>query len=131
MSEQTESLGTLNLSGTDEDIAKLFRVFRDDREVTICQTDQGTIVVETLSWLRKNDRKEVRTVNAYTLETFTMMLETMHLGADYFGIDVKKGLELLHASDGDRINYEYAGAGVPKFVQAAADEAERNDETAQ
>lgn len=118
----SESIGTLNVSGADENIAKLFRVFRDDREVTICQTDQGTIVVETLSWLRKNDRQEVRTINAYTAETFAMMLEAMHLGADYFGIDLKKGLEQLHASDGDRINYEYAGAGEPSFKQSAADE---------
>ena len=120
----SEPLGVVNVSGTDETIGKLFRVFREDREVTVYQTDQGTIVVETLSWLRKNDRKEVRTVNAYTLETFSMMLEAMHLGAEYLGLDLRKSIELLHASDGDRINYEYAGAGTPKFALAADDEAE-------
>ena len=117
-------IGTLNISGKDEKLTKLFRVFRDDREVTVCETESGTLVVETLSWLRANDRQEVRTVNAYTAETFALMLETMHLGAQYFGIDLTKEIERLHASDGDRIRYEYAGAGQPDFGLASAQKSE-------
>lgn len=103
--------------GKEQKIEALFSVFRDEREVTLLSTEAGTIVVSTKSWLRENDRKLVQTVNHYTLDTFAMMLETMLLGAEYMGLDIKKQMELLHA--GGAINYEYAGRGEPKFSAEA------------
>lgn len=110
-----ESFGQLQSSdGTRQEITALFTVFRDEREVSVMQTDKGTIVVNTKSWLRDNDRKLVETTNVYTLETFVMMLEAMTLGAEYFGIDMMKQVEKLHASEGG-IQFEYAGRGEPDF----------------
>jgi hypothetical protein len=102
------------VDGKEQEVTALFTVFRDEREVTICTTESGTIVVCTKSWLRENNRELVQTVNAYTVETFAMMFEAMCLGAEYLGVDVKAEAAKLHASD-DTICYEYAGRGEPNF----------------
>ena len=113
---ELENLGEmLNKDGEVEKIVALFTVYRDDREVTVCETDQGTIVVSTKSWLRQNDRKLVEHVNAYTKETFAMMFEAMVLGSQYLQLDLTKEAMLLHASQENQINYEYAGRGEPNF----------------
>jgi hypothetical protein len=117
-----ESFGKLQMAdGSEQEIAALFTIFRDEREVTICQTDKGTIAVCTKSWLRENDRKLVETVNAYTIETFTMMVEAMCLGAEYLGIDLKAQAEKLHANE-QAIRYEYAGRGEPDFISQPKEE---------
>lgn len=125
-----ESFGQLQSSdGTKQKITALFTIFRDEREVSVMQTDKGTIVVNTKSWLRDNDRKLVETTNVYTPETFIMMLEAMTLGAEYFGIDMLKQVEKLHASEGG-IRYEYAGRGEPDFSRFGEPKAEcKEDET--
>jgi uncharacterized ubiquitin-like protein YukD len=115
----SETYGDLRLpNGQTEKIVALFTVYRDDREVSVCETDKDTIVVSTKSWLRQNDRELVQTVNAYTRETFAMMAEAMILGAEYLGMDLKEQAALLHASDANTIRYEYAGRGEPKFHSA-------------
>jgi len=111
-----ESLGKLQMiDGKVQEVTALFTVYRDEREATVCQTEQGTIVVCTKSWLRENNRELVETVNAYTIETFAMMFEAMILGAEYLGVDIKAEAAKLHASD-HVIRYEYAGRGEPNFV---------------
>jgi hypothetical protein len=111
-----ESLGTIrNQDGTTNEIVALFTTYRDDREVTICEAADGAIVVSTKSWLRQNNREMVETINIYTLETMAMMVETIMLGLEYFGVDIKKQMELLHASNGNQIKIEYAGKGEPDF----------------
>ncbi len=113
---ESETYGDLRFpNGTTEKIVAVFTIYRDDREVSICETDTGTIVVVTKSWLRQNDRKLVETVNAYTRETFAMMAEAMILGGRYLGVDLTKQAALLHASDDNQIRYEYAGRGEPNF----------------
>jgi len=116
MSEDQETFGELRLpNGVVESITALFTLYRDDREVSVCETNNGTIVVSTKSWLKQNDRELVQTVNAYTKESFVMMAETMILGAEYLGIDLSRQAALLHASDDNQIKYEYAGRGEPNF----------------
>jgi len=36
---------------------------------------------------------------------------------EYFGVDIKKQMELLHASNGNQIKIEYAGKGEPDFTE--------------
>ena len=123
-SQVPESFGQLqSIDGTKQEITALFTIFRDEREVSVMQTDKGTIVVNTKSWLRDNNRKLVEITNVYTLETFIMMLEAMTLGAEYFGIDVMKQVEKLHASEGG-IRFEYAGRGEPDFSRFGEPKAE-------
>ena len=113
-----ENHGQLSFpDGHTEIVVALFTIYRDDREVTICETDRGTIAVLTKSWLRTNNRELVQTINVYTKETFAMMAETMLLGAEYLGIDVMAEALKLHAGEGT-INYEYAGRGKPKFSES-------------
>ena len=100
--------------GTVHQIVALFTIFRDDREVTIGETDAGTIVVSTKSWLRCNNRECVQFVNHYTRETLAMMAECIMLGAEYLGIDLAAESQRLHASDGE-LRFEYAGRGEPDF----------------
>ena len=113
MNTSENDFGKLSFpDGHTEKIVALFTIYCDDREVTICETDQETIAVATKSWLRKNDRKSVETINAYTKETFAMMAAAMVLGAEYIGLD-------LSAAGESKINYEYAGRGEPCFGKEA------------
>jgi hypothetical protein len=113
---EAETYGEIRLpNGDTESIVALFTIYRDDREVSVCETDKGSLVVSTKSWLKQNDRELVESVNIYTNQTFVMMAEAMMLGAEYLGINIQDELKLLHASDGDQIKYEYAGRGEPKF----------------
>lgn len=102
-------------SGNTRKITGAFIIYKDEREVAVCQTDNGSIVVSTKSWLRENDRKLVEHISAYTPETFTMMFEAMVLSAKYFRLDLDKQIENLHSGENGKINYEYAGRGDPDF----------------
>jgi hypothetical protein len=115
MNTSENDFGKLSFpDGHTEKAVALFTIYRDDREVTICETDRQTIAVVTKSWLRKNNRELVQTINAYTKETFALMAEAMVLGAEYLGLDLNAEALKLHAGE-SKINYEYAGRGEPSF----------------
>jgi len=119
LADKEVDLGELQIrdGGGTEKITALFTVFRDDREATMARTEKGTLVVSTKSRLRENDHELVQTVYAFTPQTFALMAEAMMLGSKYFGIDLYALIASVHASDGDRIKYEYAGCGVPDFSE--------------
>lgn len=117
---QPETYGELRTpDGKTKKLVAIFTVFRDEREVTVAQTEDGSLVISTKSWLRDNNRELVHTVHHYTLETFAMMAETMLLGAEYFGIDMAAEAKRLHASDG-KCRIEFAGRGEPNFTKHEA-----------
>jgi hypothetical protein len=124
MSEgKKETFGQVQIGDEDRKaIVAIFTVVRDEREVSVCEADDGTYVVATKSWLRQNNRELVQTVNVYTKETFVMMLEAMLLGAEYMGLNVGEESSRLHASDGHGIKFEYAGRGEPAFNKGQGDE---------
>lgn len=97
-----KSLGTVEIAGESVEIRGLFRVFKEEREVLVVELADGSIAIETKSWLRRNDRKLVTTRAVFTRETFAMLAETIVLGSAYLEIDLKAiGLQLHGGSDGE------------------------------
>jgi hypothetical protein len=109
-----QSYGEVTLKdGSVEQITAFFTIYRDEREVTICNTSEGSIAVLTKSWLKQNNRELVETLNLYTKETFVMAIEAILLGSEYLGIDLQDACAKLHADQG-AIKYECAGGTHPQ-----------------
>ena len=107
--ETKEPIGQVETREGTIDVLSMFRTTRDDREVTLMRFADGSIGIVTESWLKVNERTKVVTSQRFSEGTLAMMLQTVLLGAEYIGMDVKKSLQ--DVSIGDRIEYEYCGNG--------------------
>lgn len=89
-------------------------VIRDEREIKVFQLEDGSLGFVTESYLRINNREKVTHAMRFTEKTFVMLLETLHLSAIYFGIDVNTQIRAL-ADGKNNIEFEYGGNGEFKF----------------
>lgn len=93
------------------DIKAFIRIRRDEREVFVAHLSDGSFAFETKSWLLSNDRREVVHMLRFSEKTMVMLMEALHLGAGYFGVDLIKQVKALADDTGENLTFEYGGNG--------------------
>src|SRR5690554_1735531 len=78
------------------DILAFVRLSRDEREVVMVHLADGSYAFHTQSWLQENGRAKASHSLRFTEKTLIMLLEALHLGSIYFGIDVEQTIRVLN-----------------------------------
>jgi len=103
-------VGTVTTPDGPLDVDAFVSIKRDEREAHVVKLADGSYAFQTASWLLVNGRERVAHSLRFTEDTYVLLMEAMHLGALYFGLDIEERVRAL-ANGKDELHFEYGGNG--------------------